>query len=119
MERFFESVGNFFSGGDHIPWCDRDLIAVSALGTFPSVAVRILADFEVLLRYPASSVGTRVKSCTCNRKLSEVRYSRERGMGGVRWGSSPAVAVLGVQGRGDFCMRAHNCFCNVSFLMPC
>ncbi|XP_066367090.1 mitochondrial fission 1 protein A-like [Miscanthus floridulus] len=27
MERFFESVGNFFSGGDHIPWCDRDLIA--------------------------------------------------------------------------------------------
>lgn len=39
MERFFESVGNFFTGGDNIPWCDRDLIAVSALGTFPSVAV--------------------------------------------------------------------------------
>ena len=36
MERFFESVGNFFTGGDNIPWCDRDLIAVSALGTFPS-----------------------------------------------------------------------------------
>ncbi|XP_066379783.1 mitochondrial fission 1 protein A-like isoform X1 [Miscanthus floridulus] len=27
MERFFESVGNFFTGGDNIPWCDRDLIA--------------------------------------------------------------------------------------------
>jgi hypothetical protein len=36
MGRFFESVSNFFTGGDHIPWCDRDLIAVSALGTFPS-----------------------------------------------------------------------------------
>ncbi|AQK93178.1 Mitochondrial fission 1 protein A [Zea mays] len=27
MGRFFESVSNFFTGGDHIPWCDRDLIA--------------------------------------------------------------------------------------------
>jgi hypothetical protein len=27
--RFFESVGNFFTGGDNIPWCDRDIIAVS------------------------------------------------------------------------------------------
>ncbi|CAL4893307.1 unnamed protein product [Urochloa decumbens] len=27
MGRFFESVGNFFTGGDNIPWCDRDLIA--------------------------------------------------------------------------------------------
>ncbi|CAB4278283.1 unnamed protein product [Prunus armeniaca] len=25
--KFFESVGNFFSGGDQIPWCDRDVIA--------------------------------------------------------------------------------------------
>ncbi|KAF3454297.1 hypothetical protein FNV43_RR04744 [Rhamnella rubrinervis] len=24
---FFESVGNFFSGGEKIPWCDRDIIA--------------------------------------------------------------------------------------------
>ncbi|KAJ8646245.1 hypothetical protein MRB53_007993 [Persea americana] len=23
---FFESVGSFFSGGDSIPWCDRDII---------------------------------------------------------------------------------------------
>ena len=29
MGRFFESVGNFFTGGDNIPWCDRDIIAVS------------------------------------------------------------------------------------------
>jgi fission 1 protein len=28
MGRFFESVGNFFTDGDNIPWCDRDLIAV-------------------------------------------------------------------------------------------
>jgi fission 1 protein len=27
MNRFFESVGNFFTGGDNIPWCDRDIIA--------------------------------------------------------------------------------------------
>ncbi|BBH02308.1 hypothetical protein Prudu_012837 [Prunus dulcis] len=26
--KFFESVGNFFSGGDQIPWCDRDVIAM-------------------------------------------------------------------------------------------
>ncbi|XP_009342606.2 mitochondrial fission 1 protein A [Pyrus x bretschneideri] len=25
--KFFDSVSNFFSGGDQIPWCDRDLIA--------------------------------------------------------------------------------------------
>ncbi|XP_010926963.1 mitochondrial fission 1 protein A [Elaeis guineensis] len=25
--KFFESVGSFFSGGDTIPWCDRDIIA--------------------------------------------------------------------------------------------
>ena len=29
MGRFFESVGNFFTGGDNIPWRDRDIIAVS------------------------------------------------------------------------------------------
>ncbi|KAI4305942.1 hypothetical protein L6164_029267 [Bauhinia variegata] len=23
----FDSVGNFFSGNDHLPWCDRDIIA--------------------------------------------------------------------------------------------
>ncbi|MED6172294.1 Mitochondrial fission 1 protein A [Stylosanthes scabra] len=23
----FESIGNFFGGGDQIPWCDRDVIA--------------------------------------------------------------------------------------------
>ncbi|GAB4835266.1 Mitochondrial fission 1 protein A [Ancistrocladus abbreviatus] len=27
MAKFFESVGNFFTGGDQIPWCDRDIIA--------------------------------------------------------------------------------------------
>ncbi|CAM8985680.1 hypothetical protein QQ045_006150 [Rhodiola kirilowii] len=26
INKFFESVGNFFSGGDQIPWCDRDVI---------------------------------------------------------------------------------------------
>ncbi|CAH1435840.1 unnamed protein product [Lactuca virosa] len=24
--RFFESVGDFFSGGDQIPWCDSDIV---------------------------------------------------------------------------------------------
>uniref|UniRef100_A0ACD5TH18 Uncharacterized protein n=1 Tax=Avena sativa TaxID=4498 RepID=A0ACD5TH18_AVESA len=27
MSKFFDSVGNFFTGGDNIPWCDRDIIA--------------------------------------------------------------------------------------------
>ncbi|PRQ49719.1 putative mitochondria fission 1 protein [Rosa chinensis] len=26
MNKFFESVGSFFGGGDQIPWCDRDVI---------------------------------------------------------------------------------------------
>ncbi|KAK9726027.1 hypothetical protein RND81_05G185300 [Saponaria officinalis] len=25
--KFFESIGNFFSGSDHIPWCDTNIIA--------------------------------------------------------------------------------------------
>ncbi|GMP91400.1 hypothetical protein CsSME_00042118 [Camellia sinensis var. sinensis] len=25
--KFFESVGNFFSGGDEIPWCDGDIVS--------------------------------------------------------------------------------------------
>lgn len=25
--KFFDSIGSFFSGGDHIPWCDRDVVA--------------------------------------------------------------------------------------------
>ncbi|RVW35953.1 Mitochondrial fission 1 protein A [Vitis vinifera] len=29
MGKFFESVGAFFGGGDQIPWCDRDVIAVA------------------------------------------------------------------------------------------
>ena len=28
--RFFDAVGSFFSGGENIPWCDRDVIAVRA-----------------------------------------------------------------------------------------
>ncbi|KAJ6811300.1 mitochondrial fission 1 protein A-like [Iris pallida] len=27
IKEFFDSVGSFFSGGDNIPWCDRDIIA--------------------------------------------------------------------------------------------
>ncbi|XP_050381277.1 mitochondrial fission 1 protein A [Argentina anserina] len=26
MNKFFESVGSFFGGGDQIPWCDQDVI---------------------------------------------------------------------------------------------
>ncbi|XP_059665368.1 mitochondrial fission 1 protein A [Cornus florida] len=25
--QFFDSVGNFFTGGDQIPWCDADIVA--------------------------------------------------------------------------------------------
>ncbi|KAL5565866.1 hypothetical protein UlMin_029030 [Ulmus minor] len=27
LGKLFESVGSFFSGGENIPWCDRDIIA--------------------------------------------------------------------------------------------
>lgn len=27
--KFFESVGSFFTGGDHIPWSDGDIVVVS------------------------------------------------------------------------------------------
>ncbi|XP_031121807.1 mitochondrial fission 1 protein A-like [Ipomoea triloba] len=27
INKFFDSVGNFFSGGDQIPWCDADIVA--------------------------------------------------------------------------------------------
>ncbi|KAK6925550.1 Fis1, C-terminal tetratricopeptide repeat [Dillenia turbinata] len=27
IRMFFESVSTFFSGGDQIPWCDRDIVA--------------------------------------------------------------------------------------------
>ncbi|KAJ8539819.1 hypothetical protein K7X08_014071 [Anisodus acutangulus] len=25
--KFFESIGDFFTGGDHIPWCNSDIVA--------------------------------------------------------------------------------------------
>uniref|UniRef100_A0A2P2K6X4 Uncharacterized protein n=1 Tax=Rhizophora mucronata TaxID=61149 RepID=A0A2P2K6X4_RHIMU len=28
--KFLESVTNFFTGADQIPWCDRDIVAVSS-----------------------------------------------------------------------------------------
>ncbi|XP_074561123.1 mitochondrial fission 1 protein A-like [Curcuma longa] len=27
IREFFDSVGSFFTGGDNVPWCDRDVIA--------------------------------------------------------------------------------------------
>ncbi|KAL9411521.1 hypothetical protein AB3S75_045176 [Citrus x aurantiifolia] len=26
ISKFFDSIGSFFTGGDQIPWCDRDII---------------------------------------------------------------------------------------------
>lgn len=42
--KFFDSVGSFFSGGDEIPWCDHDIVAVSiAITLFAFVPVLNLA----------------------------------------------------------------------------
>ena len=30
MDAFMDSVGSIFRGGDVLPWCDRDIIAVSS-----------------------------------------------------------------------------------------
>lgn len=30
FDKFFDSIANLFGGGDSIPWCDRDVIHVSA-----------------------------------------------------------------------------------------
>ncbi|KAG6769118.1 hypothetical protein POTOM_024734 [Populus tomentosa] len=42
----FESVGSFFTGGDHIPWCDRDIIT----GCEREVAEAAEGDSEELKR---------------------------------------------------------------------
>lgn len=31
MNQFLESVNSFLSGGDQLPWCSRDIIAVSII----------------------------------------------------------------------------------------
>jgi hypothetical protein len=57
MGRFFESVGNFFTGGDNIPWCDRDLIAVRTPEIpFLAASIRILITVRCLV---AESRGER------------------------------------------------------------
>jgi hypothetical protein len=67
MGRFFESVGNFFTGGDNIPWCDRDIIAVRTreLPFLPSMPLHPNPyGFYVWLRIPAAGWrGIRVESC--------------------------------------------------------
>ncbi|KAL8159392.1 hypothetical protein V2J09_000929 [Rumex salicifolius] len=49
LGKFFESVGNFFSGGDQIPWCDRDIISIypysiRSLPIFPQGCEREVAE---------------------------------------------------------------------------
>ena len=44
--KLLDSVGSFFSGADEIPWCDADIVAVSAFFTLDSIWV---SDFPLLL----------------------------------------------------------------------
>jgi hypothetical protein len=45
--KFFESIGSFFSGGDQIPWCDRDIIVVSN-HKFPHISIFLLASEKMI-----------------------------------------------------------------------
>lgn len=44
--KLLDSVGNFFTGADQIPWCDGDIVAVSAFPTLNSIWV---SDFVLSL----------------------------------------------------------------------
>lgn len=46
--KFFDSVGSFFSGGDQIPWCDRDIIGVSFLYFLLRVLGHRYIGFQIL-----------------------------------------------------------------------
>lgn len=41
--KIIESIGSFFSGGDQIPWCDREVIAVSF--RIPVFSISVLVYF--------------------------------------------------------------------------
>ncbi|KAI8562072.1 hypothetical protein RHMOL_Rhmol03G0006500 [Rhododendron molle] len=43
--KFFESVGSFFTGGDHIPWSDGDIV----VGTANGIGGK-LANMDILKR---------------------------------------------------------------------
>jgi fission 1 protein len=34
LGKAFESITNFFTGADQIPWCDRDIVAVCHSSSF-------------------------------------------------------------------------------------
>ena len=44
MSNFFGSVSDFFTGADHIPWCDRDVIAVRLSRSTPLFIRRFLFE---------------------------------------------------------------------------
>lgn len=54
---FFDSVGSFFSGGDKIPWCERDVIVVSFL--FPLFSPFSDCDFGLYENWFDSSIMAR------------------------------------------------------------
>ncbi|KAB1200003.1 Mitochondrial fission 1 protein A [Morella rubra] len=46
--KFFSSVSNFFSGGEQIPWCDNDVVALLAVS---SCATKLKANVSDLLGF--------------------------------------------------------------------
>ncbi|KAI8573016.1 hypothetical protein RHMOL_Rhmol01G0246400 [Rhododendron molle] len=48
--KFFESMGSFFTGGDHIPWSDGDIVVIS--GMMRQIAVTVATLLLVALEIP-------------------------------------------------------------------
>lgn len=45
IRKFFDSVGAFFTAGDSIPWCEREIIAVKSLFFFSTTFVHVVVDY--------------------------------------------------------------------------
>jgi hypothetical protein len=56
MDAFMDSVGSIFRGGDVLPWCDRDIIAVSSF-VLPAPHAALSPRFSVLTERPWLGLG--------------------------------------------------------------
>ncbi|TQD92743.1 hypothetical protein C1H46_021621 [Malus baccata] len=80
--KFFDSVSNFFSGGDQIPWCDRDLIAgiekevADAQNGSPDHVFK-----ECLMRLSWALIAPDWRQALNLKKMNEARIKRDGAIG--------------------------------------
>ncbi|MBA0603568.1 hypothetical protein Gorai_003708, partial [Gossypium raimondii] len=73
--KFFDSVTNFFSGSDQLPWCDADIIAIRISNPFfadsNNIRFRVLkllsavdlSDMDRYRQYPLSEFALLIQGC--------------------------------------------------------